>query len=96
MTPSERILKGEPEFMGWLGQAQPGDAVVYHRGILAADRRRIPNRDLNRLANLASWAATCGLVDLLQRRHGFEDASYLAVARQRPSDFANLTGSDMP
>ena len=97
MTQPARILKGEPEFMGWLGQARPGDAVVYHRGFLAVDRRRIPNRDLNRLANRASWAATCGLVDLLQRRHGFEDLSYLAIARRRPNDFANLTrDGDIP
>ena len=85
-----RILMGEPEFLGWLGVAKPGDAVVYHRGFLAIDRCRIPSRDLNRLANSAAQAAAHGLVDLLQRRHGPEDTSYIAVARGQSNGFGKL------
>ncbi len=82
MKPAARIHR-EPDFLTWLGRACPGDAVVYHRGFLAIDRRRVPNRDLNRLAQSVTNAAVSGLVDLLQRRHGPDDLSYLAVARRR-------------
>lgn len=85
-----RVLK-EPDFLGWLGRAAPGDALVYHRGFLAIDRSRVPNRDLNRLANSVANAAACGRVDLLQRRHGPEDLSYLAVARGRGASTPHRT-----
>jgi len=82
VTPVGRILR-EADFLGWLGVAQPGDAVVYHRGCLAIDRGRVSNRGLNRLADRIADAAASGLVDLLQRRHGPDDTSYLAIARRR-------------
>lgn len=82
MKPAARILQ-EPEFLTWLGRASPGEAVVYHRGFLAIDRRRVPSRDLNRLAQSITNAAACGLVDLLQQRHGPDDLSYVAVCRRR-------------
>lgn len=82
MKSAARVLR-EPDFLTWLGRARPGDAVVYHRGFLAIDRRRVPSRDLNRLAQSVTNAAACGLVDLLQHRHGPDDLSYVAVARRR-------------
>lgn len=93
MREPARILMGEMEFLGWLGQAQPGQAIVYHRGFLAVDRRWSARGDLQRLADRAIWAAEHGLVDLVQRRHGPEDASYLAVARRHGASISNLLGS---
>ena len=90
MKSAARVLK-EPEFLGWLGRAAPGEAAVYHRGFLAVDRCRVPSRELNRLANSVANAAACGLVDLLQHRHGPEDVSYLAIVRCRGVSTSNGT-----
>ena len=80
----------EPEFCGWLGAATPGDTLAYHRGALALDiqpygSRLAPadRRELARLARRAFWAAERGWVHLVQRRHGPDDFSYLAIARPR-------------
>jgi hypothetical protein len=86
----------EIEFLGWLGQARPGEAIAYHRGFLAADRSSPPNRDLNRLAKRALWAAEHGFVDLVQQRHGAEDTSYLAIARRRTESLSSLIGTVVP
>jgi hypothetical protein len=42
------------------------------------------------------WAAERGFVDLVQRRHGPEDASYLAIARRRIASLPNLIESEKP
>ena len=75
----------------WLGRAAPGDTFEYHRGFLAVDTmphaERLPDRDraeLIRVAGLAYRAADRGLVHLVQRRHGENDFSYIAIARRRP------------
>ena len=84
----------EIDLCGWLGQAAPGDVLEYHRGFLAldtfsrygfADPERV---ELARMARRAWWAAERGLVHLVQRRHGIDDFSYLAVARVQPKTAA--------
>jgi hypothetical protein len=78
------------EFCGWLGQAEPGDVISYHRGFLVLDR--VPKKDLpdassaelDLLAKCAMRAAEHDLVHLVQRRNGSLDFSYLAIARPRP------------
>lgn len=79
----------------WLGAAAPGDTLTYHRGALA--RQICPQLEclpetnraaLQRLAARARKLAELGLADLVQRRHGFEDYSYIIVARHRPRRFA--------
>lgn len=81
----------EPELCGWLGTAAPGDTLEYHRGCLMldvrADSSRLAPADRMVLANVARrayWAAEQGLVHLVQRRHGADDYSYLAIARPWP------------
>jgi hypothetical protein len=81
----------ETAFCAWLGQAHPGDALVYHRGVLALDasiNSQTPSsdarRELARVARRAWWAAEQGLIHLLQRRNGPDDFTYLAIARPRP------------
>jgi hypothetical protein len=87
------ILMGEMAFLGWLDQAPPGQAVVYHRGFLAVDRHGSACGDLHHLANRALWAAEHGLVDLVQRRSGPEHWNYLAVARRHTARISNLLGT---
>ena len=84
------LILTEIELCGWLGQAAPGDAIEYHRGVLALDRCRIGGRlseqdatELSRVADRAWLAAQRGLVHLVQRRNGPDDYSYLLVARPR-------------
>ena len=80
----------EIDFLGWLGQAQPGDSLEYHRGFLALDTMRDGSRfpekerlELSRVARRAWWAAEQNLVHLTQRRWTKDDYSYLAIARPR-------------
>jgi len=87
---------GEMEFLGWLGQAEPGEVLVYHRGFLAVDRHWAEGGALDRLADRVAWAAERGLADLLQHRHGPEDLSYLAIARQHTASLSRLIGSETP
>ena len=81
----------EIELAAWIGQAAPGDILEYHRGFLVLDimsrgsRLSPPDRaELCLVARRAWWASERGLVHLLQRRHGTDDYSYLAVARPKP------------
>ncbi len=72
----------------WIGDAMPGDRLVYHQGFLTVDVRdqHLPGsarKELRRLAVRAQWAAAQGLIDLVQIRHGPDQYSYVAVARLR-------------
>ena len=96
MTRPPGTPMGEMEFLGWLGQAAPGEVLVYHRGFLAVDRHWAEGGALDRLADRAAWAAEHGLADLLQRRHGPEDLSYLAIARRHTTSLSRLIASETP
>lgn len=85
------LLADENAFVDWRTDAQPGDRLVYHRGFLARDRHptmgQISKGDrlaLERVADRALADCNRGLVRLLQRKHGPEDFSYIAVARAPP------------
>ena len=101
ITPSVLAVKPikEIEFCGWIGQAAPGDVLQYHRGHLALDvttqGTRLPEREraeLSCVARRAWWASEQKLIHLVQRRHGPDDYSYLAIARPKPSnDTASLS-----
>jgi hypothetical protein len=89
--PSVRLRINETELCGWIGQAVPGDVLEYYRGFLPLDTlshgTRLPDRDraeLVRLARRSWWAGEQKLVHLVQRRHGPDDYSYLAIARSKP------------
>ena len=79
----------EFDFLAWLGQAMPGERLIYHRGQLALDRLARSQQGLSRLADRAHWAAARGFVHLVQRRHGTDDFSYLAIARERAGGVSN-------
>lgn len=80
----------EGDLCAWLGDALPGDQMIYHRGVLAFDcnplTSRLPKADrarLNRLARRARQAADMGFAHLVQRRHGPDDYSYIIIAGRR-------------
>lgn len=87
--PAPWLLVNAVQFCAWIAQAQPGERLEYHRGLLAMDANvengestTTQQRELNRLARGARWAAEQELVHLVQRRNGPDDFSYLAIARQ--------------
>jgi hypothetical protein len=88
------------DFLGWLGQAEPGDTIEYHRGFLALDTMRhgsplseSDRSELTRTAGIASWAFAQGFVHLMQRRLGEDAFSYLAIARRHNAKLSELIGT---
>ncbi len=91
--PSAMRRLTETAFCAWVGQAHPGAQLVYHRGLLALDasiNSQTPKSDarheLARVARRAWWAASQGLVHLIQRRNGPDDFTYIAIARPRTDE----------
>jgi hypothetical protein len=91
----------EFEFCAWLGQAEPGDSLEYHRGFLVVDLTPFggPMCSKARLELARTSARVYGLaerdfVHLVQRRIGPDRFSYLAIARSLPEgkalDFSTL------
>jgi hypothetical protein len=85
--PSAQAHINEIELCCWLSQASPGETIEYHRGFLVVDRTPLgqpmtptDRRELDRTGKRAMRLAQQGLVHLVQRRHGPDDYSYLAVA----------------
>ena len=81
----------EIEFCGWLGQAEPGDVLEYHRGFLVVDLTPFgkpmcsdARADLAHTSARAYDLAERGFVHLVQRRIGPDHFSYLAIARSLP------------
>lgn len=75
----------------WIAQAEPGEALVYHRGFLAVDATsvisKLPSdqqRALRLVAAAALRAAEQDLVHLVQARIGPDQFAYIAIARRKP------------
>lgn len=97
-SPNRRL--SDVALCAWIAQAQPGDRLEYHRGLLAMDANvesgestTSQQRELNRVARRARWAAEQGLVHLVQRRNGPDDFSYLAIARPRAAEASTSLSS---
>jgi hypothetical protein len=80
--------------------ASPGDAIVYHLGLLARDRDKqtstLPpqrRQDLEAVARRAWRMAEAGQVHLLQRRVGPETFAHLLVVRPRMATSAAVTAA---
>ena len=100
-TPASAPVIDAAGFEAWLQTARPGSLIEYHRGHLCVDRQHkfdapenAPENKareaLNRLANRAMRASERDLVHLVQRRHGREDFSYLAIKARTPVRAAHL------
>ena len=81
----------EEDFCRRIGEADPGDRIEYHRGLLAADRARglsslanADRRELGAIADRTLALAEEGRLLLVQKRHGPDDYSYLAIMSKRP------------
>ena len=88
--PAERAPSAV-ELCAWIGQAEPGQWLEYHRGFLVIDAMAristLAESDRVRLAGLgraARRAGEAGLVHLVQRRIGPDRFAYIAIARRRP------------
>ena len=86
-----RLPLSEQALCAWVGRANPGDRLVYHRGLLAFDAG--PDNDaltlaarqqLRLVADRAWVLAQDGLVQLVQRREGEGVYAYTVIARLRP------------
>ena len=99
-NPSAMRRLTETAFCAWIAQAGSGDALIYHRGLLALDAsphgqtfHGQDRKELGRVARRAWWAAEQGLVHLVQRRNGPDDFTYLAIARPRPKELSATLSS---
>lgn len=79
--------------------ASPGDAIVYHIGLLARDRDRIASElsaerrvDLDAVARRVWAMAETGLGHLVQRRVAEGRCAYLLVVRPRPLSARSAAG----
>lgn len=69
----------------WFFRAQPGSALVYHKGNLSYDRRNWrtlePRIPLNNVAKTMWEWQRAGKVSLFQRRNGETTFDYIAIKR---------------
>ena len=82
----------EIEFCAWLAQAEPGEALTYHRGFLVVDTDPVISNlpcdermALRAVADAAFRAAAQGLVHLVQLRMATDRFAYVAIARPKPT-----------
>ena len=82
----------EIEFCAWLAQAEPGEALTYHRGFLVVDTDPVVSKlpcdermALRAVADAAFRAAAQGLVHLVQLRLATDRFAYVAIARPKPT-----------
>jgi hypothetical protein len=104
MNAVSRSVTSQPTDIGllaWLNQAEPGDAIEYHRGFLALDRSHQSSalsegdrQALCRLANLAMRLADQSLVHLVQRRIRPDCFSYIATARKRNCELSQFLDAE--
>ena len=84
-------------FCAWLAQAEAGDALIYHRGLLVVDKDHaistLPAEQrlaVSLVADAAFRAAQEGLVHLVQKRLAMDRFLYIAIARPGPTRNASL------
>lgn len=82
----------EIEFCAWLAQAEPGEALTYHRGFLVVDTDPVISNlpcdermALRAVADTAFRAAVKGHVHLVQLRMATDRFAYVAIARPKPT-----------
>ena len=79
--------------------ASPGDAIVYHIGLLARDRDKVASElpadrreDLEAVARRVWAMAEAGLGHLVQRRVAEGRCAYLLIVRPRPLSARSAAG----
>ena len=91
MPDAPAMITSEDDLCAWVSQAEPGEAIEYHRGFLCIDRSGIDRFGapvetpaLNQIAQRAYALSEAGFVHLVQRRIETESFSYLTIARPQP------------
>ena len=79
-SPQPGLALREGAFRNWLRAARPGSLIEYHRGLLSVDRLQKPHTPNNE-----ARAFEQGFVRLVQKHHGPEDFSYLAIKARPPA-----------
>ena len=86
MKPRTLPVLSERSFLAWVDQAQPGDRISYHEGLLAVDRAPGPSAlpgsahsELDRIADQAMAQAKDGCLLLVQRRIAEDRIAYIAI-----------------
>ena len=99
-VPAQPTVLTENDLCDRLADAQAGDVITYHVGMLARDRAPQTHvlstdrcRDLGAVADRVLQLAEAGWVHLVQRRLGEECFAYLLIVRPRPRA---LRGVAMP
>lgn len=89
----------ENELCDRYADASPGDAIIYHIGLLARDRDKAASElaaerraDLEAVARRVWAMAEAGLGHLLQRRVAPGCCAYLLVVRPRPLSSRSAAG----
>lgn len=92
VRPSAALSIFEKDFCIWVGHAEPGTKLEYHRGFLSSDRVRgmsafgeKARRELGAIADRAQRLAAEGRLILTQERHGDGDYSYYAAKPMKVS-----------
>ena len=93
------VVLNENALCDRFADAMPGDAIVYHIGLLARDRDKVATtlspelrEDLEAVARRVWAMAEAGLGHLLQRRVAPECFAYLLIVRPRPLSARSLAG----
>ena len=91
MVPPMSEIINDAKARHWLKQAEPPQQLPYFQGSLACGTdsagRPLPEAERQALMRIASWlwrAAQRGVVDLVQRRQGPMNWTYIAIARSSP------------
>jgi hypothetical protein len=79
------------DLMAWVGVAEPGARLEYHRGFLVIETTaaisKLSEAELGGLratADAAYRLSELGLVHLVQQRIGTDQFAYIAIARPKP------------
>jgi hypothetical protein len=96
------LVVNEISFAAWVAQAEPGEALIYHRGFLVVDTDKLLSKlggeariALRLLGDAAMRAAEKGLVHLVQSRLSIDRFAYIAIARPRPKGAAASVASQL-
>jgi len=98
MTHAVHFVSTVNEFKLWLAEAKPGERAEYHRGFLFEDTEPAVTsldqeamEEAQKTAACARYAQNVGHIELIQRKHGAFNYSYLAIAKasKKPIDYPN-------
>ena len=86
LTPND--IMNDVDLCVWVADAQPGDSIIYYRGLLSRDRQvhsegypESVRRKIGEIGNCAWMLAAENWLHLIQRRTGYGCWDYIAVRK---------------